>query len=121
MSSNDGSSSERPSLAASVQTWSGIASVRPDQIRDTPQVAQVLDALAGAETACDLDDHAFAHPECEQVGLRRDQDARPDRVRPVVVVGDPAKRSLDTAGDHRHALERLSTTLRIHVRRAVRT
>ena len=58
-------------------------------------------------------------PKTTQVGLGVEQDRPADGVAPVVVMGQPAQRRLDAAGDDRHARERLAGALAVGQRRAV--
>ena len=78
-----------------------------------------LDRLARREPPGDLDDRLLAHAEDDQVGLAVEQDRPADGVAPVVVVGQPAQRRLDAAGDDRHAGERLAGPLAVGQRRPV--
>ena len=75
--------------------------------------AQVLDRLTGREPPGDLDDLVLAHAEDDEVGLGVEHDRPADGVAPVVVMGQPAERGLDAAGDDRHAGKRLAGTLAV--------
>ena len=55
------------------------------------------DGFPGGEAAGDRDHLALAHAEDEEVGRGVGEDGLPDRIRPVVVVGEPPEARLDTA------------------------
>ena len=85
----------------------------PEGVGDAAHVAEVADGLAGGQPAGDLDDRLLAHAEDDEVGLGVEQDRPLDGVAPVVVMGQPAERRLDPAGDHRDAGEGLAGPLAI--------
>ena len=91
--------------------WRGLA--RPEAVGDAAEIAQVADRLAGREAPGDFEDCPFPHPEDDEVGLGIEEDGAPDRVAPVVVVGQSAQRGLHAAGHHRHPGERLPRPLAV--------
>ncbi len=95
--------------------------LRPQHVRHAAQVAQVAHRLPGGQAPGDLDDRLFAHAVDEQVGLAVEQDGTANRVAPVVVMGQPAQRRLDAAGDDRHAGKRLARPVAVRQRRPVGT
>ena len=61
----------------------------------------------------------LAHAEDDEVGLGVEHDRPADGVAPVVVMGQPAERGLDAAGDDRHAGKRLARALAVGNRGAI--
>ena len=83
------------------------------QVDALRHVAYVADGLALAEPARQFDGGLFAHTVGEHIGPRVDEDARPQAVLPVVVVGDASQRRLDASKDDGHIGEELLEYLRI--------
>ena len=77
------------------------------------QIANAVDRLAPGQAVGQFDQRALGVAEDQQIGFRVDQHRPAHGVAPVVVVGDPAQRSLDRADHHGNLLERLAAALGI--------
>ena len=75
-----------------------IAAVREEG--HLPDLAEQLGVVAVAHGTGHLLHDSLAHAVDQKVGAAVGEDRRHHRVAPVVVVGQPAQRSLDAAGDH---------------------
>ncbi len=76
-----------------------------DPVGGAGDVGEGVYALPGGEPVRDGDHLPFAHAEDEEVGGGVGKDGLPDRVGPVVVVGEPPEARLDPADDDRRPRE----------------
>ena len=84
-----------------------------ESVGDAAEITQIADGFAGPEATGDVQDRPLPHAEDDKVGLGIEKDRTPDRVAPVVVVGQPAQRGLHAPGHHRHAGEGLARPLAV--------
>ena len=71
------------------------------QVAGAVHVRDALHRLPGGQTAGDLHGLVLTHAEADDIRAGVLRDAGQHGVQPVIVVGKPAQRSLQTAQDHR--------------------
>ena len=91
------------------------------EVRRPADVADLLDRHTLVEQFRQTDDGTFAHPVHENVGAAVDQHGAADFVRPVVVMREPAKGSLQTADEDRNIAVRLADLVAVDDHGAVGT
>ena len=84
-------------------------------------ILDIVNVLTVCEPVCDFNDCAFTHAVDEYIGARVYKNAVFHRIRPIIVVGEPAKACFYAADYDRDSLKGLLYTVAVHNGRPVGT
>ena len=76
--------------------------LRVTEVTGSPDIPHLMDILTGCQTVDNLDRLQLAHAKAEQVCLRIHQNTRMHRIIPIIIMGKPPQRRLQTTDDNRH-------------------